>query len=67
MGYDAANARLYLILAESGGGTDRHMAWIQGTDEADLMAKLESGSYDLHLAQNQPAETINGACWIEPQ
>jgi len=66
VGYDAQNARLYMVLGEVGGGYDRNFAWIQGTDEADLMAKLESGNYDIYLTQHQPAEIINAACWIDP-
>lgn len=66
VGYDAQNARLLVVLGEVGGGYDRTFARIQGANETDLMAKMESGNYDLLLTQHQMAEQINAACWIDP-
>jgi hypothetical protein len=66
VGYDAQNARLLVVLGEVGGGYDRTFARIQGTNETDLMAKMESGNYDLYLTQHQMAEQINAAMWIDP-
>jgi len=65
VGYDAQNARLLVVLGEAG-TADRFFAKIQGTDEADLMAKMESGGYDLYLTQHQITEHVNAACWIDP-
>lgn len=66
VGYDEANSRLHVLFSTISGPADRVFAHIQGTSEADLMSKLQSGNYDLHLAQYMPAPLLNTMTYIEP-
>lgn len=65
-GYDPATFRLHLVIATVSGGFDRAFGWVEGSSEADLLAKLESGNYDIHITQFMPAFQINAAAFIPP-
>lgn len=66
VGYDEANSRLHVLFSTISGPADRVFAYIQGTSEADLLSKLQSGNYDLHLAKFMPAPLLNTITYIEP-
>lgn len=62
--YDASTFRMYFVIAMSSNGYDRGLAWVEGESEADLLEKLESGNYDIHLTQNQVPFQLNAGVFI---
>lgn len=66
-GYDRSTFRLNVVIATVGGSSDRALGWIQGSSEADLLQKLESGNYDIHATQFLTALTLNAGVFIDAQ
>jgi hypothetical protein len=66
MTYDPATFRLYVVIGVSSAGFQRETGWIQGTSEQDLLTKLMSGNYDIHITQHQTAQQLNGAVFLTP-
>jgi hypothetical protein len=65
-GYDRSTFRLNLVIATESGGHNRALGWIQGTSEADLLQKLESGNYDIYITQFMPPFQLNAGVFIDP-
>lgn len=64
-GYDRTTFRLNLVITTVSAGHNRGFAWIQGSSEADLLQKLESGNYDIHITQFMPAFQLNAGVFID--
>jgi hypothetical protein len=62
--YNAATFRLHLILLPTSAGYERDFAWIQGDSESDLLNKLLTGNYDLHLTQHQSPFQLNAGVYL---
>jgi hypothetical protein len=63
-GYDRTTFRLNLVITTVSAGHNRGFAWIQGSSEADLLQKLESGNYDIHITQFMPPFQLNAGVFI---
>jgi cell division protein FtsB len=66
MTYDPSTFRLYVVIGVSSAGFQRETGWIQGTSEQDLLQKLMSGNYDIHITQHQTPFQLNGAVFLTP-
>jgi hypothetical protein len=64
-GYDSSTFRLNLVITTVPGSSDRALGWIQGSSEADLLQKLESGNYDIYITQFLTALTLNAGVFID--
>jgi hypothetical protein len=65
-GYDRSTFRLNLVIATESGGHNRALGWIQGSSEADLLQKLESGNYDIYITQFMSPFQFNAGVFIDP-
>ena len=65
VGYDPATFRFHILFTTVSGASDRLFGHIQGTSEADLLSKLETGNYDIYMSQFMPSTTIQTITFLE--